>query len=306
MNPIDRLYGAAESRILAGRHRWRTFDHLCRALLRYWEVQGGRLAAAIAYYGFFALFALLLIGYSVFGLLLSKNSELYSIVTDFLEQNLPFLDLQQILDSGRTVGIVGIIGLTFTGIAWVEAIRSSQRLIWRLREQPGYVGLRQILDLAVLTGILLLLAASQLAAYGLEQLLEWLAHGGFARSLSVAGLLLTVAVNMVFAAALLAAVPRLRMTARRMAPPVLQVGIGITLLNTVGETFVRLVQRNPAYGLVASAVGVLVYLYVFNQLLLFGAAWAATSPHGRVVDLADRDKSAPVGQNTWIRHHRPQ
>jgi membrane protein len=96
------------------------------------------------------------------------------------------------------------------------------------------------------------------------------------------------------------------MTVRRLAPPVLQVGLGITLLNTVGRTFVGLVQGNPAYALVASAVGALVYLYVFNQLLLFGAAWAATSPHGRVVDLSADDKTAPVGQNTWIRHHRPQ
>ena len=77
-------------------------------------------------------------------------------------------------------------------------------------------------------------------------------------------------------------------------------------MNTVGRTFVGLVERNPAYGLVASAVGVLVYLYVFNQLLLFGAAWAATSPHGRVVDLSADDKTAPVGQNTWIRLHRPE
>ena len=82
-------------------------------------------------------------------------------------------------------------------------------------------------------------------------------------------------------------------------------GIGITLLNTVGKVFIRLVQHNPAYGLVGSAVGVLVYLYAFNQVLLFGAAWAATSPHGRVVDLAADDKNAPVGQNRWIRDHSP-
>jgi membrane protein len=53
-------------------------------------------------------------------------------------------------------------------------------------------------------------------------------------------------------------------------------------------------------------VGALVYLYVFNQLLLFGAAWAATSPHGRVVDLSAEDKNAPVGQNVWIRDQQPQ
>ncbi|MGX6606892.1 YihY/virulence factor BrkB family protein [Micromonosporaceae bacterium Da 78-11] len=303
MNPIDRGYAAVEARLLWLRHRSRYFDHLSRTLVRYWDAQGGRLAAAIAYYGFFAVFALLLIGYSIFGILLTNNSELFDAVRDFLRLNLPFLDVQAILDSGKSVGIVGILGLTFTGIAWVEAIRSSQRLIWRLNEQPGYIGVRQALDLLVLLGILLLLSLSQLAVYGLEKVLEWLADGLVRSSISM---LLTVAVNMLLAAALLAAVPRLRMTVRRMVPPVLQVGIGITLLNTVGKSFVGLVQRNPAYGLVGSAVGVLVYLYVFNQLLLFGAAWAATSPHGRVVDLSADDKTAPVGQNTWIRNTRPE
>ncbi len=303
MNPIDRAYEATESWLMRQRVRSKYFDHLCRALVRFWDVQGGRLAAAIAYYGFFAIFALLLIGYSVFGILLANNVELLEAVEDFLRQNLPFLDVRAIRESGRTVGIVGILGLTFTGIAWVEAIRSSQRLIWRLNEQPGYIGVRQALDLLVLLGILVLLALSQLAVYGLEKVVTWLADGFIQ---SVISLLLTVSVNMLLAAALLGAVPRLRMTVRRMAPPVLQVGLGVTLLNTVGKSFVGLVQGNPAYALVGSAVGVLVYLFVFNQLLLFGAAWAATSPHGRVVDLSADDKNAPVGQNTWIRHSRPE
>jgi membrane protein len=303
VNPIDRAYDAAEARIMRLRHRSRYFDHLSRAVLRYNDVQGGRLAAAIAYYGFFAIFALLLIGYSIFGILLTNNLDLLNIVTEFLAQNLPFLDIQAILSSGKTVGIVGIFGLTFTGIGWVESIRSSQRLIWRVPEQPGYIGVRQALDLLVLIGLILLLALSQLAVYGLELVLNWLADGFVQSAVSW---LLTIAVNMLLAAALLAAVPRLRMTVRRIAPPVLQVGTGITLLNTVGKSFVSLVERNPAYGLVGSAVGVLVYLYVFNQLLLFGAAWAATSPHGRVVDLSADDKNSPVGQNTWIRHSLPE
>ncbi|MFI7541150.1 YihY/virulence factor BrkB family protein [Actinoplanes sp. NPDC049599] len=306
MNAIERAYAAVEKRVLVLRHRSKYFDHFCRAVLRYDGVDGGRLAAAIAYYGFFAVFALALIGYSVFGFLIKSNTGLFRVVQEFLGENLPFLNVQAIVDSGRTVGIVGLVGLIFTGIRWVEAIRSSQRLIWRLNEQPGYIGVRQVVDLVVMIGVLLLLGISVFAAYGLESLLEWMAGGNVSFLRSVVSLILTMGTNMLLAAALLAAVPRLRMTARRMAPPVLQVGIGIMLLNTVGRTFVGLVERNPAYGLVASAVGVLVYLYVFNQLLLFGAAWAATSPHGRVVDLSADDKTAPVGQNTWIRHDRPE
>src|SRR4051812_23894661 len=140
------------------RRRSRYFDHLSRAVLRYDEVQGGRLAAGIAYYGFFAIFALLLIGYSIFGILLQRNTALFDVVRDFLSQNLPFIDVQAILDSGRTVGIVGIVGLTITGVGWVESIRSSQRLIWHLNQNPGYIIVRQVLDMLVLLGVLLLLA----------------------------------------------------------------------------------------------------------------------------------------------------
>ncbi|HEX8343966.1 MAG TPA: YihY/virulence factor BrkB family protein [Actinoplanes sp.] len=299
MNAVDRAYAAVEARINARRRRSRGFDHLCRAIGRYDDVLGGRLAAAIAYYGFFAVFALGLIAYSVFGLLVKANVDLFDVVQRFLASNLPFLDVEAILASGRTVGVVGLVGLVFTGIGWVEAIRSSQRLIWRLNQQPGYIGVRQVVDLLVLIGVLLLVAASIFAVAALEAFLNWITGGNASAVLSVVSWVLTVGINMLLAAALLVAVPRLRMTVRRLVPPVLMVGIGITLLNTVGRTFVALVQRNPAYALVGSAVGILVYLYVFNQLLLFGAAWAATSPHGRVVDMSASDKTAPVGQNPW-------
>ncbi|MEV6629665.1 YihY/virulence factor BrkB family protein [Actinoplanes sp. NPDC051470] len=302
---VDRAYDAIVARLMVWRHRSKYFDHFSRAILRYDEVNGGRLAAAIAYYGFFAVFALLLIGYSIFGILLGNNDDLFDIVREFLAQNLPFLDLQQVLDSGRAVGIIGLVGLVWTGLGWVDAIRSSQRLIWRVNEHPGFYGIRQLVDLGVLLGILVLVGLSVGAVNLLERLLTWLSDGHAGWLLTTVSWIAMIAINMLLAAALLAAVPRLRMTVRRMIPPVLQVGVGITLLNTVGKYLVGLVERNPAYGLVASAVGVLFYLYLFNQVLLFGAAWAATSPHGRVVDLAADDKTAPVGQNTWIRHHSP-
>src|SRR4051794_37666345 len=104
---------------MALRHRSRYFDHLSRAWLRYDGANGGRLAAAIAYYGFFALFAVLLIGYSIFGILLTNNSDLFEIVSDFLAQNLPFLNLQELLGNVRTIGVLGLLGLVFTGIGWI-------------------------------------------------------------------------------------------------------------------------------------------------------------------------------------------
>ncbi len=293
-NPVDRLDAAVQRWIIAGRRRNAGFDHLCRAVIRYEDVLGGRLAAAIAYYGFFAVFALTLIAFWVFGLLLHYNLDLRNVISEFLRANLPFLDVGAIQASGRTIGVVGLIGLVFTGIGWAETIRSSQRHIWRLDQQPGNFIVRRLVDLAVIMGVLVLVLTSFGAAYALELLLSWLTGGRVPFVLDAVSWILTVALNMLLAAALLLAVPRLRMTVRRLAPAVIIVGVGITLLNTVGRTFVGLIQRNPAYALVVSAVGLLVYLYVFNQLLLFGAAWAATSRHGPVSDYSGDRLVPPV------------
>lgn len=296
VNVVVRTWTGAVRSLRAARRRFPGFDHFCRAIELYVDMLAGRLAAAIAYYGFFAVFAIGLLGYSAFGFVLRRSVDIRDVVNDFLRQNLPFLEMDQIDQSSGTVGVVGLVVLVITGIGWVEAIRSSQRLLYGFEQQPGYIGLRQLVDLVVLVGVFLLLGLSVVAVGALEALLRRLVGGVLPPALAVLSVLLTVVINMVLATALLVAVPRLKMPLRRLAAPVLVVAIGITLLNTAGNVWVVRTERNPAYTVVAGAVGLLVYLYLLNQLLLFGAALAATSRHGKVVDLADRPAPpAPTG-----------
>lgn len=292
MSVFARATARIERRLTAARRRSGVFDHVWRARQRYGEVLGGRLAAAIAYYGFFAVFALGLVAYAVFGAIIEESDEISSAVGDFLRQNLPFLDLAEVRRGSGNVGVAGLVLLVFTGVGWVEAIRSSQRLVYDLEQQPGKLVVRRLVDLAVLVGVFLLLGLSVAAVDAVRALLGWLlGGGGFA--LTVVSSLLSVLVNVVLAAALLVAVPRLRMTVRRLLPPVLLVASGITLLNTVGRLYVVRWERNPAYTVVAGAVGLLIYLYLLNQLLLFGAALAATARDGEVTDLAAGRPRAP-------------
>lgn len=289
MNIVARITGA----LAAARRRSAAFDHLWRALDRYGEVLGGRLAAAIAYYGFFAVFALGLVAYWAFGFVLNRTPELQEAVEDFLKQNLPFLDQTTIQESSGTVGVVGLAVLVFTGVAWVEAIRSSQRFVYGMPQQPGNLVIRRVVDLAVMVGVFILLALSVAAVDGLEALLRWGAPDDGSIGLTIASWVLTGLVNVVLATALLVAVPRLRMPLRRLLPAVVVVAVGITLLNSVGREYVVRTDRNPAYTVVTGAVGLLLYLYLLNQLLIFGAALAATSTHGQVTDLAAPAPSDP-------------
>lgn len=286
MNIVARVESGINGGLDAARRRSRAFDHLYRALDRYGAVLGGRLAAAIAYYGFFAVFALGLVAYWAFGFVLNRSEPLRHAVDDFLAQNLPFLQLQQIQESSGTIGIVGLLTLVFTGIGWVEAIRSSQRALYEVPQQPGNIVVRRILDMAVLVAVFALLAVSVAAADAAEAMLRWLLGQDGSLVLTIVGWVLTVVFNMILATALLVAIPRLRMPLRRLYPSVLVVAVGITVLNSAGREYVIRVDRNPAYTVVTGAVGLLLYLYLLNQLLLLGAALAATSSHGEVRDLA--------------------
>jgi membrane protein len=286
VNIVARLEAGINGRLDAARRRSRAFDHLYRALDRYGAVLGGRLAAAIAYYGFFAVFALGLVAYWAFGFVLNRSEALREAVDDFLNQNLPFLQLQQIQESSGTIGIVGLLTLVFTGIGWVEAIRSSQRALYEVPQQPGNIVVRRILDMAVLIVVFALLAISVAAADAVEALLRWLLGSDGSLVVTIVGWIMTVAFNMVLATALMVAIPRLRMPIRRLYPSVLVVAVGITVLNTAGREYVIRIDRNPAYTVVTGAVGLLLYLYLLNQLLLLGAALAATSTYGEVTDLA--------------------
>ncbi|MEU5904290.1 YhjD/YihY/BrkB family envelope integrity protein [Micromonospora sp. NPDC047467] len=298
MNVIGAIEAGIDRGVTAARRRSRHFDHVWRAGALYAEVLAGRLAAAIAYYGFFAVFALALVAYSIFGAILEDNDEVSEAAAGFLKENLPFLDAEQIANSSGTVGVVGLIILVFTGIGWVESIRSSQRLMYALNQQPGNLVVRRLVDLGVMIGVFVLLGVSVAAVDALESVLRFLLRSTGSVGLTTISAILSVLVNAVLAAALLVAVPRLRMSRSRLRPVVVLVAIGITLLNTVGRYYVVRTERNPAYTVVAGAVGLLLYLYLLNQLVLFGAALLATSGKGRVVDLAEGQRVTNLEEDT--------
>ncbi|WP_243710288.1 YihY/virulence factor BrkB family protein [Micromonospora sp. KC213] len=259
--------------------------------MRYAEADGGRLAAAVTYYAFFATFALALLGFALFGFVLDDPAVQRS-VQRYLDQNLPNLDVQALRTARGAAGVIAFLGLPVTGWFWVNALRSSIRKVWRLPEYPGTFVVRLLIDLLVLTGLGLLLVVSLATAFTTTALASRLidttgADAALTRGLlAVVGLVVGVAVNTLLSIAVLTGLPRLRMPPRRVALPALLVAIGLELLKTVGGFFVQRIEANPTYHVVAGTVGLLVSLSVVNQLVLFAAALTATATIGDVTDLA--------------------
>ena len=292
------LVQRARSGFTQARRRFGWLDHAVRAGVRYDQAGAGRLAAAVTYYAFFAAFALALLGFAILGHVLDNGTVLHSVQV-YLSQNLPRLDAQALRDARGTAGLVALVVLPVAGLFWVDALRSSIRAVWRLPEYPGNFFLRQLIDLAVLAGLGLVLAVSLAVAVGAENLLSWLlvatgADGPSGRwLLGPAGFALGFGVNTLLYIAILTGLPRLRMRLGRVLGPALLVAAGLELLKTGGRLYVQRTESNPAYQIVAGAVGLLVFLNLLNQLILFAAALSATSTHGSVTDLAAGPKPSP-------------
>ena len=283
MRIVDRAASWGEQALANARKRYGVFDHVVRALDRFNDVDGSRLAAAISYYGFFAAFALAAVVYSLLGRTLgTSNSGLIATANDYLSQTLPW-----VMDTAKQVGrrevtAFGTVALVIAGIGWVEALRSSQRAVWLIEQHPGNWLIRRVVDLGMLVGLGVLLGLSLAMTTVLDWSLYWLApNTTFGTALvRSSGPVLELAVNFVLAAAVLQALPRLRLSPRRLLPSAILVAVGIQLLNSVGTWFIGRTEERPAYQLVAGTVGLLIYLYLLNQLILLGAALAATSHRG--------------------------
>jgi membrane protein len=282
------------------RARWRVVDHVWRAYDRFDGVYGSRLAAATAYYGFFAAFALGVLAFAIAGWAIPGSSKAgLEAVQDYLSANLPQLEAESLTNASQKIGILAIIALIIAGVQWIETLRSSQRALWRLEQQPGHPVLRWILDLAVLAGLGILLLASIAASSGLRGVLlglsdearDVLVPAAAAGALNWTDTLIASLVDVMLAAALLAGVPRLRIPFRRLWRPTLLIVIGLGLLKVAGRWFITRTQHNPGYEsftAAATAVGLLLFMYFFHQIVLFATALTATSDRGEVYDLTCR------------------
>ncbi len=277
-------------RFVAARRRSKTFDHLVRAYERYDEVHGVRLAAANAYYGFFAVFALAVLLLGIVGYIVQDNKLVVGAIQHYLEQNLPQVKVANLIGTTKSIGQIAVVGLALAGVAWVETLRSSQRAIWGLDQQPGNPIIRWLVDVAVLIGLGILLTVSVSIASGVQDLLLQLAgepkQSAVRVALNQSATFLAFGVDLILAAGLLTGVARIRMPLRRLVPSALIIAAGLLGLKTLGRLYISRTQHNPAYQVFASAIGLLVFMYLFSQIVLFAAAIAATSRRGKVRDLA--------------------
>ncbi|TDC26752.1 YihY/virulence factor BrkB family protein [Streptomyces sp. 8K308] len=245
-----------------------------------------RLAAAITFTSFTALFPVLGLAAAIAAAVLSD--ERVSQIEDWFADQVPGisrrLDLDSLFDNADTLGLVSLLLVVVTGASWVNALRGCLRELWDLRDPPGNPLLRRAKDLGVLAGLgvitLLSLAVSGLALAVVRAMAK---HGPGILLIQFAAYAFAAAVTSLLLGYVLTWLPGVR-PPRRVLLTVCGLGaVGFELLKALLGGYLTQVATRNLYGAFGFPIALLIWINLLAKLLLVCCAWtaAAVTPQER-------------------------
>lgn len=260
-------------------HAWRSYERLDR-------VHWSRLAAAITFISFLALFPLITVAAAIGAATLSQDQ------LDRLQKNLgeqvpgisDQLDLPGLVANAGTVGLVAGAILLFTGIGWIGSMRDCLRAVWEKDdEDQGNPVVRKGKDALVLLGLggaaLASAAASIIGstAVGKAAELTGIPRGGAGGALLRAGAFLVgVLAAFLLLLYLLTLLPGVEPPRARLLQAALIGAAGFELLKLLLSGYMRGVAAKSMYGAFGVPIALLLWINFTAKLLLYCAAWTAT------------------------------
>lgn len=261
-------------------HAWRAFEHAQNA-------QWSRLAAAITFVSFVALFPLLTLGTAI-GAAVLGPSGLHMLEMKLNEQ-LPGLsqqvDITRLASDAPTVGLIAGAALLLTGIGWIGQMRGCLRAVWGLAEDVANPLVRKLLDAGVLIGLAAVGLVSMGGSAFATSAVGWTArHLGLARGgvgsvvLTLVGFCIAVLADLLLLAYLLTLLPGVRPGRRRVLAAAAIGAIGFELLKLLLSGYLQGVAARSMYGAFGTPVALLLWINFMAKLLLYCSAWTATPP----------------------------
>jgi YihY family inner membrane protein len=224
------------------------------------------LAALITYYGFLALFPVLLLLATILGLLLAGNLELQQRLLDSALGEFPVigpqLDTPEALGGGFTGIVVGGLVALYGALGLGQAIQHTMNTTWSVprhkRPDPITSRVRSLLLLCTL-GVLVV-ASTVLSAVGSGAA----AYGGFSGWVQVLVTVVSVLVNAgVFVLGFRITTAR-RLTVRQVLPGALGAAVLWQLLQSFGGVYVAGVVANASAvdAVFALVLGMIAFIYL--------------------------------------------
>lgn len=285
------------------RARFGWFDRVMRAQERYDASKGDFYAAGITYFTIFALFPLLMVGFSAGGFVLASRPDLLadiemkiktSVSGDLGQQLINLMD--SAIESRTSVGVIGLAVAAWAGLGWMANLREALSQMWGAQrgEPTGFLSTKLSDLLALLSAFVAIVLTLALTALGngsvMRSVLEWMGIEAFPAMgilLRVASLVMSFLVSWLLFTWVIARLPRESASFRSSVRAGLLAAVAFEIFKQVASVYLKSVLGGPAGSTFGPILGVMVFAYITARLILFATAWAATS--------ADNLAAVPVG-----------
>ncbi|MFE6333781.1 YihY/virulence factor BrkB family protein [Streptomyces sp. NPDC057798] len=279
-------------------HAWRSYERMDR-------VKWTRLAAAMTFTSFVALFPMLAVAAAIAAATLSSDQQ--NTLEDKIAEQVPGisdqLNIDGLVDNAGTIGLIAGALLLFTGISWVGSMRECLRAVWELDDEEENPVLHKAKDAGILLGlggaVLVTIAASAVASALVGRLIEELgiAEGGFGSVLlHVVAFAVAVLADFLVLLYVLTLLPGVEPPRRRLMVAALIGAVGFELLKLLLSGYMQGVASKSMYGAFGVPVALLLWINFTSKLVVFCAAWTATGTKAdEVTGVGVPDPAAATG-----------
>jgi membrane protein len=260
-----------------------------RAFVEFGEDEMAQRSAALAYYALFSMFPLLLLTISLLGFMLEAGVPMaidaQAVVLQAVEQTLPQTQdlVEQILVTTRRTrggtGLVGLIVLAWSASNIFTHARLALNAVWDTGQPQGLGGVLQLrlkaLGMAISTGLLLFI--STLSDTIIQLVARYVTRLPWSDTLWFFGRpLLLSSMTVILFGLLYRYLPRAHLSWADVWPGAIVAGVGWEILKRGFVWYTTTVADWAAvYGPITGVIGLLLWLYLSAQVLLFGAEFAA-------------------------------
>lgn len=286
---------SVKDRLEAFRLRHPKLDHLVRMLQHYGAVKGNNQAGAVTYFGFLSFFPILALAFFLVGYVAQVYPDAREALVEAIDEVLPGMvgdgDGQISLDAVRrfasTAGLVGVVGVLYSGLNWLSALRDGLLVIFEMpqKQQPNFVvgKLRDLLTLVII-GVTLLLSVtlSGMVTGFSREVLDFLGLGTeLGWLLTVLSVLIGGLVGMLLFFVMFKALARPPESDRTLWYGAMVGAIAFEALKWASSYLIGLTKGQPAFQAFGISLILLVWINYFARVVLYAAAWAHTSRAAR-------------------------
>ncbi|UAJ80506.1 YihY/virulence factor BrkB family protein [Leifsonia sp. ZF2019] len=266
-----------------------------RVYINYSHSDGNLRAAGMGFQALFAIFAAVWLGFSVAGLWLTSNPDIYEALVALINRAVPGLiatpTSQGVVDTSQLeqatsfgwAGAIAAVGLLWTAIGWLYYTRQAVRAVFGLsRDTTNYV-LQKIRDLFLALGFGLVFVFSATLTIVSTQALTFfldligLPSDSVATGLvtRISSLIVSVALNIVTLGAMFRVMARVAIPWRNLFFGVLLGASILAGLSVLGGVLLGGATKNPLLATFAVFIGLLLWFNLVSRVILLSASWIA-------------------------------